>query len=127
MKTILVDAINAFVDKETGVFKEMHELLEKYPNKKIILTSANKEQRDKFGLDEMPYPLFSLDHNPEKTDPQYYETMLNNFGLEAKEVIYFENKKEHVKSAQAVGINTYHYDKDEKDLVALKDFIDQNL
>ncbi len=76
MKTILVDAINAFVDKETGIFKEMHELLESYSNPKIILTSANKEQRDKFGLNEMPYPLFSLDHNPEKIDPQYYETII---------------------------------------------------
>ena len=127
MKTILIDAINAFVDKETGIFKEMYELLEKYSNPKIILTGANKEQMEKFGLDKMPYEVFTLEHNPEKTNPQYYETMLNNFGLEAKDVIYFEHDKISVKSAQAVGINTYHYDKKEKDLIALKDFIDQNL
>jgi HAD superfamily hydrolase (TIGR01509 family) len=127
MKTILVDAINTFVDKETGIFKEMYELLEKYSNPKIILTGANKEQMKEFGLDKMLYEVFTLEHNPEKIDPQYYETMLNNFGLEAKNVIYFEHNEIAVKSAQAVGINTYHYNKDEKDLIALKDFIDQGL
>jgi len=41
MKTILVDAINAFIIKGEGILKEMHILLEKYPNRKIILTGAN--------------------------------------------------------------------------------------
>ena len=127
MKTILVDAISAFVDKETGVFKEMYELLEKYSNPKIILTGANKEQMKEFGLDKMPYKIFTLKHNPDKIDPQYYETMLNNFGFEAKDVIYFEHSREAVKSAQAVGIRSYYYDNDTKDLVALKEFIDGNL
>lgn len=127
MKTILVDAINAFIFKDGNIFQEMYELLKKYPNPKIILTNANKEQRDKFNLKEVPYPLFSLNHSPEKTDPQYYETMLNNFGLEAKDVVYFEHNEDAVKGAQAVGINTYYYDKDKKDLLALKDFIDKNL
>jgi hypothetical protein len=38
MKTILVDAINAFVLKDNGIFQEMYRLLEEYPNNKIILT-----------------------------------------------------------------------------------------
>ena len=69
MKTILVDAINAFVLKGEGIFTQMHELLEQYPNKKIILTGANDEQLKKFGLDKMPYEVFTLKHDPEKTDP----------------------------------------------------------
>ena len=53
--------------------------------------------------------------------------MLNHFGLKAEDVIYFENKELAVKSAQAIGIKTHYYDKDKKDLVTLKAFIDQNL
>ena len=41
MKTILVDAVNTFVIKGDGIFKEMSELLEQYPNRKIILTNAD--------------------------------------------------------------------------------------
>ncbi len=127
MKTILVDAINAFVIKSEGVFQEMHKILEEYPNKKIILTGANDEETKKFGLDNMPYEVFTLKHDPEKTDPKYYETMLKHFDLDAKDVIYFEHNEDAVKSAQSVGINTFHYDKDKKDLVALNKFIDKAL
>ena len=102
-------------------------MLEKYPNKKIILTNADYKDTNILNLKNAPYEVFTLKNHPNKIDPKYYETMLNNFGLEAKDVLYFENDKESVKSAQAVGINTYHYDRDKKDLVTLKDFIDQNL
>jgi len=127
MKTILVDAVSAFVIKGVGIFQEMHEMLETYPNKKIILTNADDEGMKKYGLDNMPYEVFTLNHNPEKTDPKYYEIMLKHFNLEADEVIYFEHNEEAVKSAKSVGINTFYYDSDKKDLIALKKFIDENL
>lgn len=127
MKTILVDAVNAFVIEGKGIFQDMHKLLESYPNRKIILTGANKEQMVEFGLNNMPYEVFTLAHNPEKTDPSYYHKMLEHFNLSASDVIYFENKPEAVKSARATGITSYHYDPEKKDLTALKEFIDQNL
>ena len=127
MKIILVDAINAFVIKDEGIFDEMFQMLEKYPNKKIILTGANDEEIIKFGLNDLPYDFFTLKHNPDKTDPTYYQIMLKHFKLETKDVIYFEHNEDAVKSAQSVGIKTFHYDKDKKDLDALKIFIDGEL
>ena len=127
MKTILVDAINAFILKDEGIFNEMYKMLEQYPNKKIILTGANDEQMEKFGLNDMPYEIFTLKHNPEKTDPNYFKIMLKHFNLSADDVVYFEHNEAAVKSAQSVGINTFHYDKDAKDLEALKKFIDESL
>lgn len=58
MKTILVDAVNAFVIKGEGVFNEMYKMLEQYPNRKIILTGANDEQMEMFGLNKMPLRSF---------------------------------------------------------------------
>ena len=127
MKTILVDAINTFVIKGEGIFEEMYHLLERYPNKKIILTNADDEQMQKNGLDKMPYEIFTLKHNPEKTDREYYEKMLENFGLGKDDVLYFEHNEDAVKSARSVGIKTYHYDKDKKDLKELRKFLDENL
>jgi len=126
MKTILVDAVDCFVIKHSdsfSIFKEMHDLLETLPSRKIILTGASDEQFKKFGLDTMPYEVFTLKHNPEKTDPKYYETMLKHFGLNKDDVIYFEHNPEAVKSAQSIGIKTYYYDKDKRDLKTLKDFL----
>ncbi len=127
MKTILVDAINTFVIKEEGIFKELYELLESYPNRKLVLTGANDEQMERFGLDDLPYDVFTLKHDPEKSDPTYYERLLEAFSLAPGEVVYFEHDEEAVKSAESVGIATFHYDKEARDLVALKAFLDENL
>lgn len=122
MKTILVDAINTFVLKNEGLFKEMHELLETFPNRKIILTNANDEEIAKL-LPNMPYEIFTMRHNPDKPNPEYYKAMLSHFGFNAEDVVYFEHNPEAVESAESVGIKTYHYDKDEKNLGALKEFL----
>lgn len=110
MKTILVDAVNTFVIKEGGIFKEMYNLLERYPNRKIVLTNANDEQVKLFGLDKLPYELFTLKHNPEKTSSDYFKTFLNIYSLGADEVLYFEHNIDAVNSARSVGIRSYVYD-----------------
>ncbi|MBI3577520.1 hypothetical protein HY086_05780 [Candidatus Gottesmanbacteria bacterium] len=127
MKTILIDAVDTFVIEGEGVFQEMHDLLETFPNRKIILTGANDEEFKIFGLEKMPYEVFTLKHNPEKIDPTYYTVMLKGFGLRNDDVVYFEHNPEAVKSAQAVGIKSYYFDPKKKDVAALKNFLIENL
>lgn len=127
MKTILVDAVDCLVSKDGRMFTEMHALLETYPNRKIILTGATDEQFKKFGLDKLPYEVFTLRHNPEKTHPKYYEMMLEHFNLDKVDVIYFEHAEKATESARSAGINSYHYDSEKRDLEALKSFIDKNI
>lgn len=127
MKTILVDAVNTFVLPNTGVNKKMFELLELFDNPKIILTNADDEQMETFGLVDLPYEVFTLKHFPEKTDPEYYNIMLSYFNLKPEDTVYFEHNKNAAKNAELAGITTYHYNKEEKDLKALKVFLDTNL
>jgi HAD superfamily hydrolase (TIGR01509 family) len=127
MKTIFVDAVYGLIDPGKGLFQEMYELLEGYPNPKIILTGANKEQREKFGLIDLPYDLFTLEHDPEKTDPEYYKILLRHYDLKPEEVIYFEHDQAAVNSASSVGIQSYFYDSEIKDLGKLRKFIDEKL
>lgn len=126
MKTILVDAVDTFVIEGEGVYKPMFDLLEKYPNKKIILSNANDEEIIPFSLTNLPYELFTLKHNPNKTDSNYFIEMFKHFNLKAGDVIYFEHNPDAVKSAESVGIISYCYDADKKDLVSLKNFLDNN-
>lgn len=127
MKTILVDAVYTFVSDHGEIFQEMRDILDKYPNRKIILTNAGDDKWQQYSLDNMPYEVFTLKHNPDKTDPNYFKIMLKKFNLTAKDVIYFEHNEDAVRSARSVGIVTFHYDKDKRDLIASKKFIDENL
>ena len=126
MKTILVDAWNTFFTAD-GIFQEMHKMLENYSNPKMIVTNANDEQLIQFGIDKSPYKVFTLKHNPDKVDPVYFNTLFKELKLNNENVIYFEHNVDAVKSAESIGIKTFHYDKDKKDLVALKQFLDENL
>jgi HAD superfamily hydrolase (TIGR01509 family) len=105
----------------------MYEFLETYPNPKIILTGADDEGFKKYKLDQAPYEVFTLKHNPEKTDPTYFKILFEHYNLKPEEVIYFEHNETAVKSAQSVGITSYWYDHEKKDLTALKEFLDANL
>jgi len=130
MKTILIDAVYCFIiekDKKFEIFQDMYKLLETYSNKKIILTGASDDKRELYGLNNMPYEVFTLKHNPEKMNPEYYKILLKQYNLDKKDVIYFEHNIDAVKSAQSIGINTYFYNNDKKDLVSLKKFLDESL
>ncbi len=127
MKTILVDAVDTFVIEGQGVYKLMFDLLEQYPNRKIVLTNANDEQMIPFSLTNLPYELFTLKHSPDKVDPTYFEQMLNHFQLSKDDVIYFEHNPDAVKAAESLGIVSYRYDPEKKDLVGLKRFLDASL
>ena len=125
MKTILVDAWNTFVTEE-GINLDLKKLLDSYPNNKIILTNATEEELVKFGIVNMPYPVFSLAHNPNKTDANYFVKMLQHFNLKTEDVVYFEHNVDAVSSAKSIGISTFHYNKLEK-LDYLTTFLNSNL
>ncbi len=131
MKTILVDAVNTAILKtpEGGYvqFKELFDLLETYPNPKIMVTNADDTQLETFGLTSVPYVVFTMKHAPDKLDPQYFKTLLETYAFQPADVVYFEHNPDAVASAQSVGITTYHYNKETKDLVGLKQFLDTSL
>lgn len=127
MKTILVDAINGLILEDGTILQPMYEMLESYPNNKIVLTGADDKQFSKFKLYNSPYEVFTLKHNPEKADPSYFKILLEHFNLKPDEVIYFEHNIEALKSAESVGITSYFYDHTKEDVAALKKFIDLNI
>ncbi|PIR94615.1 hypothetical protein COT97_00485 [Candidatus Falkowbacteria bacterium CG10_big_fil_rev_8_21_14_0_10_39_11] len=125
-KTILVDAWQTFV-LETGVFTEMKAILDAFDSRKIIVTNANKEEKAKLGIVNMPYEVYSLNHEPDKIDPDYFKQLLVHYSLSPNEVIYFERSEESVKAAESLGIKSFWYNEDEKDLKALKQFLTENV
>lgn len=127
MKTILVDARKVFITAE-WVNQDLKSFLDSLENPKIILTNANEEERTKIWIINMPYDVFSLSHNPDKTNPIYYQKMLEKYWLKADEVVYFESNPDAVKTAKSLWINTYRYDIiEKKDIEWIKKFINNNI
>ena len=124
MKTILVDAVDCFVSDTGKVNKEMHEMLDTFDNPKIIVTNAPDEALSQFGLDRVPYPVFSLKKDPLKTDPEYFNIFLKEKDLGVEDVIYFEHSLEAVESARSLGIDTYFYDHKKANIQHLSEFLD---
>lgn len=126
MKTLLVDAVGTFV-VDGKIDEELHQLLENYPNRKIIVTNASDEQLEDYGLVNLPYEMFTLKHNPDKVDPVYFQKMFEQLNLKAEDCVYFEHTPAAVESAKSVGITSYFFDEQERDLESLKSFLDTNL
>lgn len=127
MKTTLVDAAGTFVIESQGIYQPLYGLLKTYPNKKIIVSNANDEQLIEYGIVNMPYEVFTLKHNPNKDNPEYFKTLLNHFNLTVDDVNYFEHSQPAVDSAKSIGIPSHFYDSDKKDLESLKSFLDLNI
>ena len=131
MKTILVDAIHCYIEKQdNGSFlinKEMHTMLESFQERKILLTGSPKDTFDERQLTHAPYTVFSLEQDPPKANPEYYKIMLQYFQLTPDEVVHFEHNQTSIQSAEAAGITTYFYDNQKKDIRALQRYIQDNV
>lgn len=130
MKTILVDAVHGLIIENGNswiIFEDMKKLLDSFPNRKILVTGAFGEKYVEYGLDRAPYEVFTLKHDPEKSDPKYFQILLERYKLTANDVVYFEHNPDAVKSAESVGIVSNYYDENKKDLKALKQFLTVHL
>jgi len=117
MKIILIDAWNTLI-KNKKLDIDLYNLLEKFENRKIILTNANNKELINYGIVEMPYDVFSLSHNPNKDDSLYFKLLIEKHNLSNTNLIYIEHNYEAVQSAMSIGINTHHYNpKDSNDKV----------
>ena len=127
MKVILVDAINTLIIPNEGVYEPLLKILDSYPNRKIVLTGANNEEFIQHGLDKLLYEVFTLRHDPEKSNPNYYKILLEQFDLAVEDLIYIEHNMEAIRSAESLNIKVFHYDKDLKDINKLNQFLELNI
>jgi FMN phosphatase YigB (HAD superfamily) len=123
MKTILVDAIGTLISENGAVSEPLLTLLEGYPNRKVILTNANDEEMAAYHFDAAPYKVFTLKHQPDKTDPDYYTIMLKFFEFKPFDLVYIEHNPLAVANAEAAGILTFYYNTEQPDLEGLAAFL----
>ena len=122
MKTILVDAWNTFV-KNKKIDLRLMKILEKFPCDKIIVTNANLSEQKDLGIINMPYSVFSLSHNPEKTNKLYFDILCNEKKLKKEELLYIEHNIVSVETAKTFGIKSILFN---ENYLEIEEFLNQN-
>ncbi len=126
MKTILVDAWQTLITAK-GINRELYEMLESFPSPKIVVTNANPEEQEQFGINLQPYPVFTCSHNPDKSEVGYYKNLIRQFNFSTANLLYFEHSELAVVSAQSLGIKTFWYDTEKNDVEWVRQFLLSNL
>lgn len=127
MKTILIDAMYTLIDTNGILDEKIQEILDRYDNPKIILTNMRVETFQKYAMDLLPYPVFTLSREPSKLEPLYFEMLMEEYSIFAHECLYIEHNKEVVACAESVGINTNYFDSEKRDLKLLEEFLENNI
>ena len=127
IKTILIDGINTLFDSERTLNEELLKTINKFNAKKVIVTNIirkdPKNQTIVKTAKENNLDLFTLEGNPEKTNPKFFKQLLEEFHLNPEEIIYFDHKEENLESAKKAGIKKIQLYKNNKQI---KEFIENN-
>ena len=98
-------------------------ILEKFPCDKIIVTNANLSEQKDLGIINMPYSVFSLSHNPEKTNKLYFDILCNEKKLKKEELLYIEHNIVSVETAKTFGIKSILFN---ENYLEIEEFLNQN-
>lgn len=123
MKTILIDAVHTFINEHGIIDKKINELLDQYDHPKIIVTNMSVEKFQELAMDLLPYPVFTLSGEPRKSNPEYFQILMQEYNIFPDECLYFEHDKEALKAAQQLGIKTHYFDSEKKDYTSLQEFL----
>ena len=68
---------------------------------------------------------YSFEMGMRKPEPEIFTRILNNHGLSAKRTLFIDDKKQNVDAAEALGIQVWHLQVGEEDVIDLfnKNFI----
>ncbi|MFA6079999.1 MAG: HAD-IA family hydrolase [Candidatus Gracilibacteria bacterium] len=109
-KTLLLDGVFCLINEDFSLNEEVYTLAKMLGLRTIIVTNAPLEKLMPI-VEQTGFEYVTYEHNPEKTDPEYYRKLLVDKNLKASECVYVENREVHVKVAEGLGIPTIHYTK----------------
>ena len=114
VETILVDAVFCLIhkgDEGLSLNTELCDFLEAQ-NKQIIVVTNAKDSvllEIKKLLEHTKFVVFSLQFNPEKTDPEYYKKLIQMYSLDLSKTIYIDHSLDNIAASTQCGIETYQY------------------
>jgi len=108
-RIILVDGMGCLYDKEFKINETLFEILESANAKKILVVNNFRKEAEQL-LEGKGYGVFSFDGKIKKDNELFFKKLLEEYSLNADEVIYFDHDKLNIDSAKSAGIKSVFYD-----------------
>ena len=114
-KKILAKHISSYIENSRPINKSILLLIEKLKRKYIVVCLTNTESEvmkvnNKLGLfDYFDRAYISTKMKLKKPQAEIYESIINDLGYSPSELLFIDDKFEHVLGAQQSGLNTIHY------------------
>jgi HAD superfamily hydrolase (TIGR01509 family) len=111
-KIILLDGMHCLFDENFVVNKDVEHGVKSFGSRVIIITNAPKEKMVKIS-EETGFEVVTYENNPNKTNPEFFEIMLQERWISAEDCIYIDHLKDNLDSAEFAGIRGILYEKPE--------------
>lgn len=111
--TLFIDAVRTLISSDAeytfetrGLNKELADYLATRSEQIIVVTNARGEKAKRIRelLADYHFEFHSMDNNPPKTDPEYFDHLLLYYGLDAEECFYLDHNEDNLASAKEMGI-----------------------
>ena len=107
-RTIFLDGMHCIYDKDFNINQELLNIVNSFEENKILVVNGFREKGHKV-LGEK-FKAFSLEEEGiKKSNPEYFKRLMSKFNLKPKNCVYFDHSEENVKSAESLGIKSFHY------------------
>lgn len=108
-KIILLDGMHCLFDENFVVHKEIEHGIKSFGSRVIIITNAPKEKMIKI-TEETGFEVVTYENNPNKTNPEFFEIMLQEKNINAEDCIYLDHLQDNLDSAEFAGITGVLYE-----------------
>ena len=120
---VLIDKLYKVKDKE--IFKKIKE---KNENVKVIIATNHLSFvkdfiKESFNIDYLDDIIISAEIHKIKPNLDFYQYILNKYGIESKELLFLDDNINNINGAQTLGINTIKVEKDTNLIDEISKFI----
>ena len=120
---VLIDKLYKVKDKE--IFKKIKE---KNENAKVIIATNHLSFvrnfiGESFNIDYLDDIIISAEIHKIKPNLDFYQYILNKYGIESKELLFLDDNIDNINGAQTLGINTIKVEKDTNLIDEISKFI----
>jgi FMN phosphatase YigB (HAD superfamily) len=125
-KTLLIDAIGCLINSDFTINLELLQFLQSRNESLVLITNAKDENllKIKSLLIGENIQIFTKEFNPIKTDPKYFEILLNELNLKSQDCFYIDHDKTNLESAKANHIDGVLFKDNSEVILELKTFLD---